>query len=53
MYFPENFRCNLGHHESEIFFDSSLHHIIFLNPKILGFLFLRKIAQPGVWNVKN
>ena len=26
-YFPENFRCNLALHESEIFFDSSLHHI--------------------------
>ena len=26
-YFPENFRCNLALYESEVFFDSSLHHI--------------------------
>ena len=27
--------------------------IAFLNPKILGLLFLRKIAKPGEWSVKN
>ena len=29
------------------------HSIIFLNPKFLGFLFLRKLAQHGEQNVKN
>ena len=46
-YFAENFfRCNLTYYESENFSDSSLHYIFF-NPKILGFLFVRKIALPG------
>ena len=27
--------------------------IAFSNPKILGFLFLQKIALPGDWNAKN
>ena len=51
--FPENFRCNLSFNESENFSDSSFHDILFLNPKILGFFFLRKIALPGEWNMKN
>ena len=38
--FPENFRCNLGHYESEKFFNPL--SITFLNPKILGFLFPKK-----------
>ena len=47
-YFPENVRCNLAHYEKEIFFDSSLHHI--LNPKVLGFLFPTKNGL--TWVVK-
>ena len=41
-YFAENFWCNLTYYESENFSDSSLHHIF--QSKILGFLFVRKIA---------
>ena len=42
-YFPENFRCNLMFHE--FFFIPG--YITFSNPKSLGFLYLRNIAQPG------
>ena len=34
-------------HEGENFSDSFLDHILFLNPKILGFLFVRNIAYIG------
>ena len=46
--FPEKLRCNLTFYESENFSDSFLHHIY--NPKILGFLFLRKNSVS--WVVK-
>ena len=51
-YYSENFRCNLTFYEREKFsvFLSPLH---FLNPNILGFLFLRKIVQHGEWMWKN
>ena len=42
-YFPENFSCNLTFYETGWFFPIPL-PIIFLDSKILGFLFLRRIA---------
>ena len=43
--FPENFRYIWTFYETENFSYSSLHHInVFLNTKILGVLFLRKLA---------
>ena len=44
-YFPENFRCNLTFYKVTIFLLPLF--IAFLNRKILGFLFLRKITKPG------
>ena len=49
--FPENFRCNLPLNERENF--SDFLSMTLLNPKVLDFLFLRKIAFPGERNVKN
>ena len=50
MLFPEHFSCKLSFYESENFSGSSLHQN--LNPKILGFLFLRKNSLTWVneWN---
>ena len=47
-YFPENFRCNLAHYEKENCLIPL--SIAFLNPKIIGFLFLRKNSL--TWDVK-
>ena len=49
--FRKNFRCNFSFNESENFSDSSLHDIF--ESENLGFFFLRKIALPGEWNMKN
>ena len=50
-YSPENFRSNLFFtNVGTVLIPLS---ITFLNPKILGFLFLRKTALLGKWNVKN
>ena len=52
-YFPENFRCNLALYESEIFFDSSLHHIFESNHFRFSFPYEK---QPNLgyemWKIK-
>ena len=45
QYFPEKFRCNLKFYESDFFLIPL--STTFSIPKILGFLFLRKMAYLG------
>ena len=52
-YFPENFGCNLALYESEIFFDTSLHHIFESNHFRFSFPYEK---QPNLgyemWKIK-
>ena len=50
-YFPENFRCNLTYYEGNNFLDSFFHHIFELENFRIPYL--RKMPNPGEWNVKN
>ena len=52
-YFPENFRCNLALYESEIFFDSSLHHIFESNHFRFSFPYEKQPNQGyEMWKIK-
>ena len=51
-YFPENFRCSLTYYEGDNSSDSFFHHI-FETEKFGIPSYLREIAEPGEWNVKN
>ena len=49
--FPKRFRCNVKFYESEIFSDSSLHHI--LESENFRFLLSKKKSVTWVVNIKK